>query len=182
MRSTSRITNVARNTVAKLLEDAGTACMDYQDEHLVNLPCRRLQCDEIWSFCYAKEKNVPDEHKAKFGYGDVWVWVAMDADTKLVPCWTVGERNTATARAFMQGLAARLRHRVQLTTDGYNSYLTAVEDAFGMEIDYAMLVKQYGPAEGKTQTERKYSPGEVNGVKKYRVQGNPKARDVSTSY
>lgn len=182
MRATARMQGVSINTVVKLLEDAGSAALDYQDRVLVNLNCKLIQCDEIWAFCYAKEKNVPAEMKGEFGVGDVWTWVALDADTKLVPCWCVGNRDAATAKDFMANLAGRLDNRVQLTTDGHRPYLQAVEDAFGMEIDYAMLVKLYGNEGGAVGPERKYSPGEVNGAVKYRVQGNPKKDDVSTSY
>ena len=131
--------DVAFNTVLKLMPEIGEACESYQRRVLVNLPCKRVQCDEIWSFCYAKEKNVPQDLRGK-GYGDVWTWVAIDADTKLVPCWRIGDRNAWTAQNFMHDLASRLANRVQLTTDGHRVYLDAVELAFGNDIDYAMLV------------------------------------------
>ncbi len=144
LRSTARMCDVAFNTVLKLLPQIGRACLEYQDKTLRNLTCKRIQCDECWSFCYAKQKNVPEDKKGTFGFGDVWTWVAMDADTKLVPSFTVGTRGFQTAKAFMDDLASRLANRVQLTTDGHRVYLQAVEDAFGSAIDYAMLVKIYG--------------------------------------
>lgn len=144
IRATCRMTGVAKGTVLRLLADIGRACTEYQDRTLRNLPCKRLQCDEIWSFCYAKEKNVPKTKRGKFGYGNVWTWTAICADTKLVPSWLVAERNLTAATAFMQDLASRLKYRVQLTTDGHSPHLEAVEGAFGSEIDYSMLVKIYG--------------------------------------
>ena len=143
LRATSRLADVSINTVTKLLVDLGAACA-YHDEHVKNLRLRYIQCDEIWAFCYAKDKNVPEEKRGIFGYGDVWTWVAIDADTKLVPSFMVGTRGSQTAKAFMDDLASRLANRVQLTTDGHRVYLQAVEDAFGDDIDYAMLVKLYG--------------------------------------
>jgi len=119
IRSTVRMTGVAKNTILKLLVDVGAACADYQDRTLRGLPCRRLQCDEIWAFCWSKQKNVAPEHEGLFGYGDVWTWTAIDADTKLVPCWLVGERTVDDATMFVADLAGRLAHRVQLTTDGH---------------------------------------------------------------
>ena len=144
IRATCRLTGTAKGTVLTLLEDAGAACLDYQDRTLRNLPCRRLQCDEIWSFCHAKQKNVPEEHQGEFGYGDVWTWTAIDSFTKLVPSFAVGTRDADAANAFMRDLAGRLRGRVQLTTDGHKPYIEAVEGAFGADIDYAMLIKIYG--------------------------------------
>jgi IS1 family transposase len=181
MRATSRTVGVSINTVTKLLEDAGAACLDYQDTHLVDLNCKRIQCDEIWAFCYSKAKNVPAEKLGEFGYGDVWTWVALDAETKLVPCWVIAGRTPDAARDFMFNLAGRVKGRFQLTTDGLGTYLPAVEDAFGMEVDYAMLIKSYAAPAGHT-AERKYSPGEVSGIKKLRVQGRPEKAHVSTSY
>lgn len=129
LRATARMCDVAFNTVLKLLPEIGQACLDYQDKVFRNLNCKRIQCDEIWSFCYAKEKNVPSDKVGQFGYGDVWTWVAIDPDTKLVPSFTVGSRSALTAREFMDDLASRLANRVQLTTDGYRIYLNAVEEA-----------------------------------------------------
>lgn len=141
---TERMTGVAKHTILTLLERLGKACWEYQDKTLRNLTCKRIQADEIWNFCYAKEKNVPKKKKGKFGYGDVWTWVALDADTKLVPCWYIGNRDTKTAYKFMKDLADRLSNRVQLTTDGHRAYLEAVEDAFGNDVDYSQLIKIYG--------------------------------------
>ncbi len=179
IRSTARITNTAINTVVNLLRDVGAACAKYQDEHLRNLPCRRIQCDEVWSFCYAKEKNVTEELQGQFGYGDVWTWTAICADTKLVPSWLVGNRNSVFARIFINDLANRLSHRVQLPTDGHKSYLEAIEGAFGSNIDYAMLVKLYGP---EPEREKRYSPAKCLGAESNVVQGNPDRKYISTSY
>lgn len=132
---------MAIKTVVKLLVNAGRASSVYQDRVLRNLICRRLQCDEIWSICYAKAKNVPSKYRGRQGYGDVWTWTALDSETKLVPCWYVGHRDASDAYHFMHDLAGGLTHRVQLTTDGHSAYLSAVEDAFGSEIDFAQLVK-----------------------------------------
>jgi IS1 family transposase len=178
IRATVRMTGVAKNTVTKLLVELGEACSQYQDDALRGLTCRRLQADEIWAFCHSKAANVPEDHKGEFGYGDVWTWVAIDADSKLVPSWLVGDRSAADARVFVSDLADRLANRVQLTTDGYHVYLDAVEDAFGTEIDYAVLQKVYGQAD----SEHRYSPPECVGVRARRVQGNPDPRHVSTSY
>lgn len=178
IRATVRMTGVAKNTIVKLLEDLGTACAEYQDEAFRNLTCKRLQADEIWSFCYAKQKNVSPEHQGVFGYGDVWTWVAIDAETKLVPCWHVGRRDARAAYEFISDLASRLANRVQLTTDGHRPYLEAVEGAFGSEIDYAMLVKIYG----KPQEEIRYSPAQCLGAQTHVVTGDPDPAHVSTSY
>jgi IS1 family transposase len=177
IRATARMTCVARNTVNKLLVDLGTACLEYQEKTLVNLPCKKIQCDEIWSFVGAKEKNASEE-KRKQGWGDIWTWIALDADTKLIPCWFVRERDSSAAYHFIHNLAGRLATRVQLTTDGHRPYLNAVEDAFGAEIDYAMLVKIYGPS----QEEVRYSPAECIGARKETVSGAPDPRHVSTSH
>ena len=181
IRSTVRITGVAKNTIAKLLVELGAACSKYMDGAMQNLSCERLQCDEIWSFIYAKQKNVKDEHFDNGGYaGDVWTWIALDADTKLVPCFTVGMRDAITARDFMEGLAARLKNRVQLTTDGHKPYLTAVKKAFGNDIDFATLVKIYGgdPTEGQ----KRYSPAICTGCKTKVIKGKPDPKHISTSY
>ena len=180
IRSTARMTDVAINTVVKLLQDLGSVCLDYQDEVMRDLPCKRLQADEIWSFVYAKAKNVPEEHKGEFGYGDVWTWTALCADTKLIPCWHVGSRGSRDAWLFMNSLAKRLAHRVQLTTDGHRVYVAAVDSAFGSEIDYAMLIKQYGPE--PTETERRYSSNACVGTETQVLQGNPDESQISTSY
>jgi IS1 family transposase len=142
--------------------EAGAACAEFQDAMLTNLPCRRLQCDEIWSFCYAKEKNVPVSKKGTFGFGSVWTWTAIDADTKLIASWMVGSRDSYAASEFIRDLASRLRYRVQLTTDGHKPYLEAGEESFGSNIDYAMLIKIYWTAE---TDEKRYSPAECTGHK-----------------
>jgi IS1 family transposase len=179
IRATVRMTGVSKNTIAKLLVELGAACSEYLDKAIVNLNSKRIQCDEIWSFCYAKEKNLPEELRGKFGYGDVWTWVAIDADSKLIVSWLVGGRDAGTAYGFIQDLAKRLANRVQLTTDGHRPYLTAVEDAFGGAIDYAMLVKLYGnDQEGETR----YSPAECIGCREVVVSGRPDPKHISTSY
>ncbi|WP_447600630.1 IS1 family transposase [Nitrospira sp. Nam80] len=180
IRATCRMTGAAKGTVLKLLADLGKACEKYQDERLRNLPCKRVQCDEIWSFCYAKEKNVPEEFKNKLGFGDVWTWTAICADTKLIASWLVGERNTAYAMKFIDDLASRLAHRVQLTTDGHKPYLRAVENAFGSEIDYAMLEKLYAAPSQEGAT--RYSPAQCCGTRTHKIMGNPEPEHVSTSY
>lgn len=181
IRSTVRMTGVSKNTVAKLLAHLGQVCSEYQDMALRNLPCKRLQCDEIWSFCYAKAKNVPEPMKGQGIAGDVWTWTAICADTKIIPTWQVGARDAATGWRFMADLAGRLAERVQLTTDGNRVYLDAVENYFGAAIDYAMLVKLYGKPEGQS-AESRYSPPKCNGAKKRKVMGNPDPDHVSTSY
>lgn len=181
IRATVRVTGVAKNTITKLLVDLGDACSAYQNDTLVELPCERIECDEIWSFCHAKARNVPEEHRDEFGYGDVWTWTAIDADTKLVPAWFVGDRSADSAAALMHNVAFRLTRRVQLTTDGHSSYLSAVEDAFGGDIDYAMLVKLYGEPAG-AGNERRYSPAECTGIRKEPIVGAPEESLVSTSY
>jgi IS1 family transposase len=181
MRSISRIVDVSINTVTKLLVDAGMACAEYQDQAFRDIECKRIQCDEIWSFCYSKEKNAPEDKEGKFGYGDVYTWTAICADSKLVPSWYVGRRDYQSAKVFIEDLAGRLKHRVQLTTDGHKAYLQAVEDAFGCEIDYAMLIKLYGN-EGSFDDQRKYSPADCTGSIKEKIQGNPDLKHVSTSY
>jgi len=183
IRSTVRLTGAAKNTVVKLLAEVGKACAEYQNKTLRNLPCKNIQCDEIWSFCYAKEKNVPKELQGTFGYGDVWTWTAICADTKLVPSWLVANRSVDAAKMFMEDLASRLKNRVQLTTDGHKAYLIAVENAFGGNIDYARLVKIYGNInDSQDKSARKYSPPECTEIKKMKVSGNPNGQLVSTSY
>ena len=179
IRSTVRITGAAKNTVTKLLVDVGKACAEYQNKTFRNLNCKRLQCDEIWSFCYAKKKNVPKKYLDKFGYGDVWTFTAIDADTKLVPSWLVGNRDFYTALIFLKDLASRLKSRVQLTTDGHHAYLEAVEGAFGFEIDYAMLIKIYGK---EPEAEKRYSPSICIETKTKTVTGYPEPKHISTSY
>jgi IS1 family transposase len=179
MRAVSRMTGVARNTINKLLVDLGAACSAYQDKALRNLACKRIQCDEIWSFIGAKEKNCTPEMKAN-GAGDVWTWVAIDADTKLVPCWFVGERHAGCAYHFLSDLKDRLANRVQLTSDGHRAYFHAVEDVFGTEIDFAMLQKIYGAAPEGAQV--RYSPAICMGARKAVITGNPDHDHISTSY
>jgi IS1 family transposase len=176
--STVRMTGVSKVTILKLLAQLGPVCADYQDRTFRNLKCKRIQCDEIWAFWYAKEKNVPAEKKDQFGYGDVWTWVAIDADTKLVPSFLVGNRDGHSAKIFIDDLAGRLAHRVQLTTDGLKAYLEAVEGSFGCEIDYAQLIKIYGAS----QEEVRYSPAECIGCETKRISGTPNAKHISTSY
>jgi IS1 family transposase len=180
VRATSRMTGVSKDAVLKLLFDVGSACAEYQSKVIRNLTCKRVQCDEIWSFCYAKEKNVPEELKGKYGFGDVWTWVAMDAQTKLIICWRVGGRTAWHAQHFMYDVAARLKNRVQLTTDGLRTYLDAVDLAFGNEIDYAMLIKMY--SSDKAEGEVRYSPAECIGTREIRITGHPHPRHISTSF
>jgi IS1 family transposase len=180
MRATTRLVDCSINTVTKLLVDLGTACAIYQNEILRNLPCKRVQVDEIWAFCYSKKKNTPP-NMLGLGRGDVYTWVAIDADTKLVPSWLVGLRDADYAKAFIADLAGRLKNRVQLTSDGHSPYLQAVEDAFGSKVDYAMLVKMYGAPEGEQQ-ERRYSSGKCCGAIKGTVCGDPDEAHVSTSF
>mgnify|MGYP003394346338 CR=1 FL=1 len=173
------MTGVAKNTITKLLVDLGRACCEYQDKVMRNLPCKRIQCDEVWAFCYAKQKNVPEEKQGEFGYGDVWTWTAIDADTKLVPSWLVGLRDAEYACAFVEDLAGRLANRVQLTTDGHKAYLEAIEGVFGPDIDYAMLVKLYGV---ERVGEARYSPSMCLGAEKKPITGNPDSDHISTSF
>jgi IS1 family transposase len=180
LRATARMCGVAFNTVLKFVSEIGRACEEYQRQVFKNLPCKRVQCDEIWSFCYAKEKNVPQDLRGKFGFGDVWTWVAICADSKLVPCWRIGDRNAWHAQHFMYDLANRLANRVQLTTDGHRVYLQAVEQAFGQDIDYAMLVKLYSSDRGKGEVE--YSPAECIGCRAMPLVGEPDRKHISTSF
>lgn len=180
IRSTVRITGAAKNTVTKLLVDVGTACAEYQNTALRDLTCRRVQCDEIWSFCYAKARNVPTEHRGKFGYGDVWTWTAICADSKLAIAWIVGDRTLDTAKVFMEDLASRLSSRVQLTTDGHKAYLEAVDRLYGSKgIDYAMLQKIYGP---EPEGQKRYSPAQCIGAETKVISGSPDPKHISTSF
>ncbi len=174
LRSTSRITGCSINTVTKLLVDVGKACQKFHFENIVNINAKRVQCDEIWSFVYAKHKNLPEEKEG----GDVWTFVGIDADSKLVISWLAGERTIETAELFIKDIASRLKNRVQLTTDGLKSYLIAVEDIFANDIDFAQLVKLYGGY----QDEVRYSPAVCTGAKKTRVLGSPNEKYISTSY
>ena len=180
MRAVSRITDVAFNTITKLLSDAGEACADYHDEHVRGVRSARIQCDEIWSFVYAKAKNVPHAKRAPEGAGDNWVWTALDADSKLLVSYLLAPRNGLSAMYLMDDLRERVEGRFQLTTDGLRAYLEAVEGAFGPEIDYAMLVKLYGKGGG--ESDRRYSPAECIGIRKTVIQGNPDPAKISTSY
>lgn len=180
IRGVERLTGIQKRTITRLMMDVAVACADYQDRTLRNLSCKRLQADEIWSFCYSKQRNVPKDKAGVFGYGDVWTWTAIDADTKLIPCWLVGNRDAGCATAFISDLASRLKGRVQLTTDGLKVYIDAVEDAFGGDIDYAILHKQY--AAPATEDGRRYSPAAVIGVQTRTIQGDPEPEHVSTSF
>lgn len=180
MRSISRVVGVSINTVTKLLVDAGEACAAYHDEHVRGVQAKRVQCDEIWSFAYAKQKNVEAAKAAPDGAGDVWTWTALDADHKLIVSWLVGSRDAEDANAFMLDVADRLAGRVQLTTDGHKAYLEAVEGAFGADVDYAQLVKLYGTAPEAARG--RYSPAVCVGARKDDVNGKPKREHVSTSY
>ena len=181
LRAMTRLTGISRTTLIKLLEDAGQAFSEYQDRVLVNLPCKRIQVDEAWAFCYAKQKNVPAAKAAPEGAGDIWTWVGLDADTKLVASWYVGGRDGEAAATFIDDLAPRLASRVQLTSDGHKAYLEAVEGAFGGDVDYAQLVKLYG-SEGGVSSDKRYSPAECTGIRKRNVEGKPDPAHVSTSY
>lgn len=165
------MTGAARNTVTKLLGDLSAACDAYMDEVMRDLPCQRIQADEIWSFVGAKQKNVPEERQGEFGIGDAWTWVAIDADTKHVPAWLIGERNATDATVFLGDLAERLRNRVQLTTDGHRAYLSAVPAAFGDEIDFAVLQKLYGP--DPIEGARRYSPATCTAIVSKPMMGDP---------
>jgi IS1 family transposase len=178
IRATCRMTGHSKGAVLKLLGEVGRACLEFHDNKVRNVRSRRIQCDEIWAFCYAKQKNVPAKFQGEFGYGDVWTWTAIDADTKLIVGFNVDRRNSAAAFAFIHDLRARLANRMQLTTDGYKVYLDAVEDAFGADIDYAMLVKLYG----SSQEETRYSPAECLGCEVRPISGNPDPKHISTSY
>jgi IS1 family transposase len=179
LRAIVRLTGVSRTTLQKLLEDAGQAFSEYQDRVLMNLPCRHVQVDEAWAFCYAKQKNVPTAKKAPEGAGDIWTWVGLDADTKLAASFYVGGRDSEAAEIFINDLAKRLANRVQLTSDGHRPYLQAIEGAFGADIDYAMLVKVYGEA---PEGQRRYSPAVCTGAHKHRIEGKPDPKHVSTSF
>jgi IS1 family transposase len=179
LRSTSRIADVSINTVTKLLVEVGQACQKLHDEVITNIHSERVQCDEIWSFVYAKQKNVPEEKQGEAG--DIWTWTAIDADSKLILSWYVGNRDVYSATEFMKDVASRLSNRVQLTTDGHRAYLYAVDRAFDGDIDFAQLVKIYGQPEGKGN-EKRYSPAECTGTETHIVSGNPNVKFISTSY
>jgi IS1 family transposase len=180
IRAVTRLTGVSKTTVTKLVVDAGHAATWYQDRVFRNLDCKRLQVDEIWGFVGAKQKNVATAKRQDEPMGDVWLWMATDADTKLVPSWLVGGRDGEYAATFIADLKERLANRVQLTSDGYKAYLEAVESAFGADVDYAMLIKLYGAA--PETANGRYSPAECTGIIKQRIEGSPDDKHVSTSY
>ena len=194
LRSTVRMTGFAKKTVSRVLVETGQAWAEYHDKVMRNLPCKVMQVDEIWSFTYCKQANIPERFKGDDGLGDTWTWVAIDSPTKLVPSWTwvaldaetklvaswyVGDRTLASAQLFIQDLAGRLAHRIQLTSDGHKPYIQAVEDAFGAEIDYAMLIKIF---KAPTDNESRYSPPKCIGIRKRAINGQPVSGLVSTSF
>jgi len=182
MRAVARAEDVSFNTIEKLLKDAGAACIEFHDRAVRGVKSQRIQCDEIWSFVHAKAKNVPTAKAAPQGAGDIWTWTALDADHKLILSWKVGGRDADYALMLMDDLRGRLANRVQLTTDGHKAYLQAVEDAFGADIDYGMLVKLYGEPPRSPEAARRYSPSECVGARKDTITGSPDPRHISTSY
>jgi IS1 family transposase len=178
--ATCRMTGVAKHTVLKLLKDMGCAAASYHNDRVMNLRVRRVQCDEIWAFVYAKQKNVTMEQMVEKGYGDVWTWTAIDADTKLIISYMLGDRGAPTAQLFIRDLAKRISNRFQLTTDGHRIYADAVENAFGADIDYAMLVKLYGAS--NDNPESRYSPATCIGCRTGVLAGDPDPDHISTSY
>jgi len=179
IRATARMTGVCKPTILRLLTEVGDACARFHDATVRSLKCKRVECDEIWQFCYAKQRNVPADKKGQFGYGDVWTWTALDADTKLIVSYTVGGRDAGTAFEFMSDVASRIASRVQMTTDGFRKYVNAVEDAFGSDIDYATLTKIYGKERGD---EARYSPANILSSRTEIIRGNPDPKYISTSY
>lgn len=180
MRATSRLADCSINTVTKLLVDVGPACSEYQDKAMRNLTCKRIQCDEIWSFCYSKERNVPKDLKGIFGYGDVWTWTAIDADTKLIISHLVGQRNAACAAEFIEDLSGHVHGIPQVTTDGLKLYVSPIRESFGELVDYAMLVKIYGEPEAGTEV--RYSPSKIIGCQATPIMGYPDPKHISTSF
>ncbi len=180
IRATTRMTGTAKGTILKLVGDLGAACKDYQDKALRNLPCRRIQVDEIWAFCYAKRGNVPSEKKGLFGYGDVWTWTSICTETKVIPHWLVATRGTTSAKIFMKELSARLSNRVQLSSDAHKPYLTAVPDAFGDEVDYGQIVKSY--SRDSSIPRGQFAPLVCSGTARTQVIGRPRQEHISTSY
>ncbi len=178
LRATSRITGTSINTVTKLLVDVGKACQQFHNEKVVGLTSRRVQCDEIWSFVYAKQRNLPEEMEGNGG--DVWTWEGIDADTKLVISWLVSSRDAEAAKIFMDDIAYRLKNRFQLTTDGWKAYLDAVEDAFMGNVDFAQLIKMFGAE--SYHHEKRYSPPTITGTIKNKISGNPEDKFISTSF
>lgn len=188
MRATSRVVDVSINTVTKLLLDAGYACAAHHDETVRNVPAGRIECDEVWAFCHAKQRNVPTAKAAPPGAGDVWTWTAFDRDTKMILAYKVGDRSGEMAMEFMADLRSRVAARVQITTDAYRPYAEAVEAAFGGQADYAQIVKLYGGAaraiikSGETEATRRYSPAQFTAIVKRVVSGLPDIRSISTSF
>ena len=180
IRAVTRLTGASKNTVTKLLIDAGKACMGYHDAHVRDVKSKRVQVDEIWSFVYSKQKNVASAKAAPDDAGDVWTWTAIDADSKLILSYLIGGRDSECAMWFVDDLRSRLANRVQLTSDGHKPYLEAVEGAFGGDIDYAILIKMYGAA--PESAKGRYSPAECTGARKERIEGNPDPKHVSTSF
>ncbi|MFN0157015.1 MAG: IS1 family transposase [Bacteroidota bacterium] len=179
LRATSRLADVSINTVTKLLVDIGSACQTYHDVHVRNLTSKRVQCDEIWSFIYSKDKNVPEDMRGQYGIGSVWTWTGIDADSKLAISWLVGNRDASYAHVFVNDVASRLTNRVQLTTDGLKAYIEAVDANFGANIDFAQLVKMYGKP---LDSDHRYSPAECTGIEKKPIMGNPNPKHISTSF
>jgi IS1 family transposase len=182
IRSISRVADVSYPAIDKLLRDAGAACAEFHDRAVQGLKSQRVQCDEIWSFIHAKAKNVPTAKAAPEGAGDIWTWTAFDADSKLIISWAVGSRDAGYALDLMDDVRKRLVNRVQLTTDGHSAYLSAVEEAFGADIDYSMLIKLYGAPPSSPEAARRYSPSECVGTRSEKIAGNPDPKHVSTSY
>jgi IS1 family transposase len=184
IRATTRLTGVAKNTIVRLLKEAGETCAAYQDQVIRNVACRRIQCDEIWSFVYGKDRNIPREirESSPFIVGSTWTWTAIDADSKLMVSWLVGQRNEACAAEFINDLASRITGTVQMTTDGLKLYLNAVEGAFGGDINYAMLTKLYGASGNDNSADTKYSPGRIKGSETAIISGEPDRKHISTSY
>ena len=182
MRSISRVVDVSFNTIDKLLQDAGNACAEFHNQAVRGVQSKRVQCDEVWSFCYAKQKNVATAKRKDLAYGDIWTWTALDADSKLIVSWQVGGRDADYALALMDDLRQRVTTRMQLTTDGHAPYLQAVEEAFGDDIDYSMLIKLYGAPSASPDAARRYSPTECVGARKAPVTGTPDPKHISTSY
>ncbi len=179
IRATARMTNVSKPTILKLLVQLGHVCAEYHSTFVRDLRCKRIECDEIWQFCYAKAKNVPEDKRTTFGYGDVWTWTAIDATSKLIVSWLIGPRDAGAAYTFMQDVASRIVTRIQLTTDGHRVYLNAVEDAFGADVDYATLVKVYG---NDPTNETRYSPAKILSSTTEVIKGSPNPKLISTSY
>lgn len=179
IRATVRMTGAAKNTITKLLADVGQACADYQDRVMRDLPCKVVEVDEIWSYCYAKQKNVPEQFKGTPGYGDVWTFTAICADTKLVPAYMVGERTADDADVFLRDLAGRMANRIQLSTDGHSMYESTVGPAFNQKVDWAQIIKSYTSV---PTDQPKYSPPKQTGTKVRVLKGDPDLDRISTSY